>query len=109
MFSPDIAKYAALCRKSKMREYRYQQQVYYGNLLKGILVNRQRILEQVHKTPPHEQIVFEHFTWNEPPKVDRCLEYRVRKKCNKFIKEVNVECGFDDSSSDDDEAAATVQ
>ena len=41
MFSPDIAKYAALCRKSKMREYRYQQQVYYGNLLKEILVNRQ--------------------------------------------------------------------
>ncbi len=41
MFSPDIAKYAALYKKAKLKEYQYQQQVYYTNLLKEILVNRQ--------------------------------------------------------------------
>ena len=41
MFSPDIVRYSALIRKAKRKEYHYQQQVYYSNLLKEILVNRQ--------------------------------------------------------------------
>ena len=47
-FSPDIARYAALSRKAKQREYRYQQQVYYAQLLKDVLINRQvRIINSV--------------------------------------------------------------
>ena len=41
MFSPDIARFAELVRMSKLREYRYQQQVYYECLLKEILINRE--------------------------------------------------------------------
>ena len=40
-FSPDIAKYINLCRKAKHREYKCQQHIYYTNLLKEILINRQ--------------------------------------------------------------------
>jgi len=41
IFLPDIVKYARLCRKAKEREYRYQQKLYYGHLLRELLVNRQ--------------------------------------------------------------------
>jgi len=41
IFLPDIVKYARLCRKAKEREYRYQQKLYYGRLLRELLVNRQ--------------------------------------------------------------------
>jgi len=41
IFLPDIVKYAQLCRKAKEREYRYQQKLYYGRLLRELLVNRQ--------------------------------------------------------------------
>ena len=44
-FSPDIAKYAQLCRKAKHKDYRYQQQRYYSNILREILVNRQVSLQ----------------------------------------------------------------
>ena len=41
LFSPDIAKYTELCKKARKKEYHYQQQVYYSNLLQEIVVNRQ--------------------------------------------------------------------
>ena len=41
LFSPDIAKYRELCKKARKKEYHYQQQVYYSNLLQEIVVNRQ--------------------------------------------------------------------
>ena len=41
MYSPDVYKYSALYRKARVREYQYQQQVYYTNLIKEILISRQ--------------------------------------------------------------------
>jgi hypothetical protein len=41
MFSPEIAKYAQICSKAKEREYRYEQKLYYGCLLRDVLTNRQ--------------------------------------------------------------------
>lgn len=112
MFSPDIAKYAALCRKAKMKEYRYQQQAYYATLLKEVLVNRQviqlflrlckwyldvefmycddcwfvqRILEQVYQTGPDAPINFERFQWRPTSSQDRCLEQRVNVKVVEWV------------------------
>ncbi|ELU04365.1 hypothetical protein CAPTEDRAFT_194285, partial [Capitella teleta] len=76
-FHPDIVKYAALCRKAKLKEYHYQQQTYYASLLKEVLVNRQRILEQVYLTPPDKPLRFNQFQWRPNLSQDKSLEYRV--------------------------------
>ena len=40
-FSPEIAKYAAMIKKAKYKEYQSRQKLYVTKLLKEILVNRQ--------------------------------------------------------------------
>ncbi|KAK3610163.1 hypothetical protein CHS0354_039947 [Potamilus streckersoni] len=101
-FTPDIAKYAGMCRKIKYREYKYRQQAYYGNLLKDVLQSRQKVFEQLKKLPPDEPIKFEY----EPHKPKRrCIEHRVKKRYISILKEVREECEVEDTSSEEEEAS----
>ncbi|KAI0231256.1 Nuclear factor related to kappa-B-binding protein [Lamellibrachia satsuma] len=103
-FSPDIAKYAALIRRARLQEYRHQQKVYYSNLLKEILISRQNILEQVYQLPPTEDpLRLNPQRYQMAPRQQRSIEYRVKRKVRKVIKEVNEECGLEDTSSEEED------
>ncbi|XP_064607968.1 nuclear factor related to kappa-B-binding protein-like isoform X2 [Liolophura sinensis] len=97
-FAPDIAKYSALCRKGKKREYKIRQQRYYAKLLQEILLARQLVLEEVRHLPPDET---PKFIYTPPPR-DNSLENRVKKKYIKILKEVREECEVEDTSSEED-------
>ncbi|KAK6173405.1 hypothetical protein SNE40_016863 [Patella caerulea] len=100
-FSPDIAKYASLCRRVKFREYKFQQQRYYSDLLKDILLSRQNVFEQARHLPPVQPIKF---NYKPPiPQQNKTIEQRVKKKYIRLLKEMREEIGVIDTSSDEEE------
>ncbi|XP_014666905.1 PREDICTED: nuclear factor related to kappa-B-binding protein-like [Priapulus caudatus] len=99
-FSPKVAKYMQLCRKVKMRDYRYQQQRYYSNLLKDMLISRQVYLEAAYRTPPDMPVVVER-AYRPPPR-ELSIEYRTNVQYLKVLREVRDECGDDETDSDDE-------
>ncbi|XP_053398532.1 nuclear factor related to kappa-B-binding protein-like isoform X2 [Mercenaria mercenaria] len=102
-FSPDIAKYSNMIRRMKHQEYRNKQKRYYHNLLKEILLSRQRVFDQLTELPPDEPIKFEY----EPPKQQKesPLKQKVQRKYKRYLDEVRKECGADEISSDEDDGS----
>ncbi|OWF51166.1 Nuclear factor related to kappa-B-binding protein [Mizuhopecten yessoensis] len=107
-YSPDIAKYTNLCRTVKYREYKHRQQTYYSNLLKEILLSRQKVFEQMKKIPPDGHVTME-YSPPPPPLRERTIEHKVRKKYVRLMNEVREECGVEDTSSEEDEHDSPAQ
>ncbi|XP_060571214.1 nuclear factor related to kappa-B-binding protein-like, partial [Ruditapes philippinarum] len=82
-YSPDIAKYTSMIRRMKHQEYRNKQKRYYHNLLKEILLSRQRVFDQLAELPPDEPIKFEY----EPPKQvkENPIKLRVQRKYKRYF------------------------
>ncbi|XP_052797281.1 nuclear factor related to kappa-B-binding protein-like isoform X2 [Mya arenaria] len=98
-FSPDISKYTEMIRKMKQKEYREKQKRYYHNMLRDILLSRQRVFDQLTELGPDEPIKFEY----DPPKQKNSpIKHRAQKKYKRYLDEVRQECGLDESSSDDE-------
>nr|KAG5696274.1 hypothetical protein BaRGS_019976 [Batillaria attramentaria] len=99
--SPDIARYASLCRKFKYREYKFSQQNHFSHLLQEILISRQRTLGQLNGLPPDKPLKFHH----SPPKErHKGIKHRVRKNYTRILKEAREECGLEDTSSEEEES-----
>ncbi|KAK7482554.1 hypothetical protein BaRGS_00026155, partial [Batillaria attramentaria] len=104
--SPDIARYASLCRKFKYREYKFSQQNHFSHLLQEILISRQRTLGQLNGLPPDKPLKFHH----SPPKErHKGIKHRVRKNYTRILKEAREECGLEDTSSEEEESVSTNQ
>ncbi|KAL5011494.1 hypothetical protein ScPMuIL_010045 [Solemya velum] len=101
-FSPDIAKYASLCRRVKFREYKYRQQKRYSELLKEILLSRQQVFEQLRGLPPDEPL---QYNYVPPVPKEKFLECKVKKKYIRLLREVREECGVEDTSSEEEECS----
>ncbi|KAL4230801.1 hypothetical protein ACF0H5_011175 [Mactra antiquata] len=99
-FSPDIAKYTTMIRRMKHQEYRNKQKKYYHNMLKDILLSRQRVFDQLAELPYDEPVRFEHVPSKQPK--DSTLKQRVHRKYKRYLDEVRKECGVDLDSSDED-------
>lgn len=82
-FSPDIAKYTRLYRKAKHREYRYQQEVYYTNLLQDLLLNREKLLSAVHSGQPIKSELKVEADQFAPPSAQKSIKKRVRDRYTK--------------------------
>nr|XP_048774007.1 nuclear factor related to kappa-B-binding protein-like isoform X2 [Ostrea edulis]XP_056012397.1 nuclear factor related to kappa-B-binding protein-like isoform X2 [Ostrea edulis] len=105
--SPDIAKYSSLCRNIKYREYQHRQQRYYSNLLKDILLSRQKAYENIQKVPPGGRLEFTH---NPSANTKRSsVEHRSKKKYVRLMKEVRQECGMEDTSSEEEDTTVSAQ
>lgn len=102
-FSPDIAKYSSMIKRMKQQEYRNKQRRYYHNLLKEILLSRQRVFDQLTELPPDEPIKFEY----DPPKKQKesPLKQRVQRKYKRYLNEVRKDCGTEEVSSDEDDGS----
>ncbi|KAK3099190.1 hypothetical protein FSP39_000785 [Pinctada imbricata] len=97
--SPDISKYSSLCRSVKYREYKHRQQRRYTNMLKEMLVARQKVFEQLRKIPPDGNLKLE---YNPPQPKKSTIETRVKKTYVRLMKEVREECGVEDTSSEEE-------
>lgn len=105
--SPDIAKYASICRNFKYREYKHRQQRYYSKLLKDILLSRQKAYNEIQRVPPGGQLQITH---NPPAKPKRSsVEHRSKKKYVRLMKEVRQECGVEETSSEEEDLAVSAQ
>ncbi|CAH1796308.1 unnamed protein product [Owenia fusiformis] len=101
-YSPDIAKYTVMCRKAKIRDYRLQQQRYYSDLLKEVIVNRQHILEQVYKMPPDVPIKVTCLK-PTPAAHEHTIQHRADMTFARVMREVQDECNIQEDSSDEDD------
>ncbi|XP_063413509.1 nuclear factor related to kappa-B-binding protein-like isoform X3 [Mytilus trossulus] len=107
-FSPDIARYSGMIKNVKFREYEFRQQKYYGDLLRDILLSRQKVLGQMKNLPQDERIKFDHKPPQPDPK-EKTIEHRSRKKFYRLLKEVRQECGVEDTSSEEEEYTNPAQ
>ncbi|VDI81946.1 nuclear factor related to kappa-B-binding protein [Mytilus galloprovincialis] len=107
-FSPDIARYSGMIKNVKFREYEFRQQKYYGDLLRDILLSRQKVLGQMKNLPQDERLKFDHKPPQPDPK-EKTIEHRSRKKFYRLLKEVRQECGVEDTSSEEEEYTNPAQ
>ncbi|XP_052077690.1 nuclear factor related to kappa-B-binding protein-like isoform X2 [Mytilus californianus] len=107
-FSPDIARYSGMIKNVKYREYEFRQQKYYGDLLRDILLSRQKVLSQMKNLPQDERLKFDHKPPQPDPK-EKTIEHRSRKKFYRLLKEVRQECGVEDTSSEEEEYTNPAQ
>ncbi|KAM9332128.1 nuclear factor related to kappa-B-binding protein isoform 1-T4 [Pholidichthys leucotaenia] len=98
-FNPEVVRYRQLCAKSQRKRQLYSLQQYYHRLLKQILISRKELLDYaVHNGldfPPKRRL---------PTKTHAEMrEQRVKRRLNRVLKEVKLECGDSNASSDDDD------
>lgn len=106
--SPDIARYSGMIRNVKYREYEFRQQKYYGDLLRDILLSRQKVFDQLKNLPRDEQIKFDYKPPPPDPK-EKTIEHRSKKKLIRLLKEVREECGVEETSSEEEECSNPAQ
>ncbi|XP_070551804.1 nuclear factor related to kappa-B-binding protein-like [Ptychodera flava] len=98
--SPNVARYAELCRKAKFKEYKYFQQRYYHRLMQDILISRQKLLDAASGIGPDTPPVVQ----RPKPQVENesSVECRTSKQYYKVLQECRQECGDLDTSSEDE-------